>query len=116
MYYGEDDFIDDKIYPGIEGVSVTMGEHGWDVNSYKEYAQQVRDAHAATLPLVGGEANHVIIWVQKTRLRIYFAGRKVMDLPSTIHDGTRFNRFRISSWGNTGLPLVKKYQVYLVGA
>lgn len=35
-------------------------------------------------PLMVNQVEHVIVWVQKRRLRVYHAGQKVLDLPTLI--------------------------------
>lgn len=38
------------------------------------------------------KVNHVIIWVQGRRVRIYNKGAKVLDVPTNIYEGTQFKR------------------------
>ena len=38
------------------------------------------------------KVNHVIVWVQNRRVRIYNKGAKVLDMPTNIYEGTKFKR------------------------
>ena len=38
------------------------------------------------------KVNHVIIWVQKRRVRIYHSGAKVLDMPTVLYDDSKFSR------------------------
>jgi outer membrane protein OmpA-like peptidoglycan-associated protein len=38
------------------------------------------------------KVNHVIVWVQNRRVRIYHQGAKVIDIPTNIYDGCTFSR------------------------
>ena len=38
------------------------------------------------------KVNHVILWIQNRRLRIYHQGGKVLDIPTNIYEGSKFNR------------------------
>jgi outer membrane protein OmpA-like peptidoglycan-associated protein len=47
----------------------------------------------STLNLVKEEKlNHVIIWVQNRRVRIYHSGAKVLDMPTLVYEDSRFTR------------------------
>jgi Outer membrane protein and related peptidoglycan-associated (lipo)proteins len=50
------------------------------------------------------KVNHVIIWVQNRRFRIYHKQAKVLDMPTNVFDGTKFNRlcFRLSRGASCG--------------
>ena len=50
------------------------------------------------------KVNHVIIWVQNRRFRIYHKQAKVLDMPTNIFDGTKLNRlcFRLSRGASCG--------------
>lgn len=108
FYDGEGEFMDNGLYPGTNGLHVSLDASSWQVRGYADGAQGVRDGEGSgALPKLN-EINHVIIWFQKSRLRVYFGGKKVVDLPSIIYyPQTKFNRFRISTWGQTGTPMIK---------
>jgi OOP family OmpA-OmpF porin len=38
------------------------------------------------------KVNHVIIWVQKRRVRIYHSGAKVLDMPTALYEDSKFSR------------------------
>ncbi len=100
------EFLDDDLYPGIQGVHLLMSESVWEVTSYKEGAGDVQSGSSVIAPIVMNQKCHVIIWVQGRRLRVYHDGKKTVDLPTIIYDGTNPNRLRFSLWGCNGLAYI----------
>lgn len=55
---------------------------------------------------------HIIIWVQKRRLRVYHAGQKVLDLPTLIPAGLKPDRLAFDISDNNGiLPYVSNIRI-----
>ena len=106
LYNSTGDFLDDDLFPGEGGVHVTLRQEGWDVQSYSNVKEQMPDGTSEMNPIVSDALNHVIVWVQKSRMRIYHKGQKVVDLPTVMYTPTHFNRLRFSLWGNEGNPLI----------
>ena len=100
------EFLDDDLYPGFQGVHVGMSQSSWDITAYKEGAIEVISGSSEIAPIVINQKCHVIIWVQNRRLRIYHDGKKTVDLPTIIYEGTNPNRLRFSLWGANGLPYI----------
>ncbi len=100
------EFLDDDLYPGIQGVHVGMSHSSWEITAYKEGAGDVISGSSEISPIIINKKCHVIIWVQGRRLRIYHDGKKSVDLPTIIYEGTNPNRLRFSLWGCNGLPYV----------
>lgn len=99
--------MDDGLYPGIRGLHVSFdNEHWWT----KGYNNEISgsdgwiEGESRTNPVVEGQANHVIIWVQNRRLRIYHQGAKVLDMPTNIFAGSKFNRLRFSGCNTSSTP------------
>ncbi len=105
LYNGSDDFLNDELYPGTKGMHVTMSEGAWDVIGYHA-EKDSRDGSSGLSPLIPETLSHVIVWVQKARVRIYHAGSKVIDLPTVLYTPTEFNRLRFSLWSTNGNPLI----------
>lgn len=104
MYNGSGEFLTEDLYPGIGGFHVTCNNHGWSVLGYTEHASESLRGESQLAPLEPGKLNHVIMWVQKRRLRIYHKGQKVIDLPTVLYEGIKYNRFRVSLWSQEGFP------------
>ncbi len=108
FYDGTGEFVDDGLYPGNNGLHVALSNSSWQARGYADGAQTTRDGEGSNVLPKINEVNHVIIWFQKSRLRVYFGGKKVIDLPSVIYyPQTKFTRFRISTWGCNGVPMIK---------
>ncbi len=55
---------------------------------------------------------HIIMWVQKRRLRVYHAGQKVLDLPTLIPAGLKPDRLAFDISDNNGiLPYVSNIRI-----
>lgn len=50
----------------------------------KAYNDDWVEGTSVISPLMVDQVEHIILWVQKRRLRVYHAGQKVLDLPSLI--------------------------------
>ncbi len=61
--------------------------------------------------MVREQANHVIIWIQKRRVRIYHQGAKTVDVPTNIYAHTKFNRFLFSGWDRKSSPMVTNLKI-----
>lgn len=63
-------------------------------------------------PLQVGQVEHVIVWVQKRRLRVYHAGQKVLDLPTLIPAGFKPDRLTFdNSDCNDSNPYVSNIRI-----
>lgn len=104
LFNGSGEFMTDDLYPGTAGFHITCKNDSWDVRGYKDGAQEVLDGSSQLAPIEIEKQNHIIVWVQKRRLRIYHKGQKVVDLPTILYEGVKYNRFRISLWSMQGFP------------
>jgi flagellar motor protein MotB len=95
ILYGEDKHkeMDNTGHPGNGGVHITIEKESWSTLGYKKGETDRITGSSKVNPVVAEKVNHVIIWVQNRRLRIYHKEAKVLDMPTNIHDGTKFSRF-----------------------
>ena len=104
--------LTDAIYPGKKGVNITLQEEDWLTKGYDNTLDgNWNEGQSSTNLVVVKKINHVIIWVQNRRLRIYHQGAKVLDMPTNIHAGTKFNRLRFSGWGNQSIPYITNLKI-----
>lgn len=101
---------DDDLYPGVAGIHLMLGSNEWETLGYKESSDWLR-AKASKNPVVLEESNHVIIWVQNRRVRIYHSGAKVLDAPTNIYSNTKFNRIRFSGWDRNSHPFISNIKI-----
>jgi outer membrane protein OmpA-like peptidoglycan-associated protein len=106
LFNGSGEFMNDDLYPGLGGFHVTCTHEEWGATGYKEGAGETLSGSSNLSPIMINKLNHIIVWVQKRRLRIYFSGQKVMDLPTVLYEGTKYNRLRFSLWGQNGLHYI----------
>ena len=105
--------LTDDLYPGTKGLHISFDEGTWYTKGYHNEmdAGGWIEGQSTTKPVVYGQVNHVIIWVQNRRLRMYHQGAKVLDMPTNVHAGTKFNRFRFSGWSTYSTPYVSNLKI-----
>lgn len=102
--------LNDDLYPGLRGLHITPKKDGWETRGYAPDLDWL-NAQAAKNPVILEKSNHVIVWIQKRRVRIYHAGAKVLDSPTNIYTGTIFNRIRFSGWDAHSWPYITNLKI-----
>src|SRR5690554_716398 len=112
LYNDDDDWLNNELYPGKTGVHLTVRSYDWDVIAYSSEIK-TKDGYDYNVnggsdiaPVQPNKLNHVIIWVQNRRFRVYHTGQKVLDMPTLIPENTTFNRLRFSLWSQDGHPYI----------
>ncbi len=98
FFYTDYDYLNEDLLPGDMGFHVYMNEVYWSANGYKNQEYLV-ESRSELAPIPMDKTTHVIIWVQKRRLRVYHQGQKVIDGPTALPEGAKYNRLRFSEWG-----------------
>jgi len=94
VLFGETSYseMDKNSDPGNCGIHVAIAKSDWATAGYKN-STSVKLTGSSQVNLVQEEkVNHVILWIQNRRLRIYHQGGKVLDIPTNIYEGSKFNR------------------------
>jgi OmpA-OmpF porin, OOP family len=110
LYDSKEDFLNNDLLPGDVGLHISMGTFGWEVTPYKEGEYGIR-GETALVPIDPNKLNHIIIWVQNRRMRVYHKGQKALDLPTIIPANAKFNRLRYSLWSQEGLPYLTNLRI-----
>ena len=84
--------MDKDGFPGNCGFHIQMEKANWISRGYKKGETVKLEGTSSVNPVEAGKLNHVIIWVQNRRIRIYQKGAKVLDVPTNIYEGSKFNR------------------------
>jgi len=104
--------INDDLYPGKSGFHITLKSDGWDTRGYTNSPEgDWIEGQASKNPVIPEEVNHVIIWIQKRRARIYHQGAKVLDVPTNIYAHTKFNKFLFSGWDRASWPMITNLKI-----
>jgi len=104
--------INDDLYPGKSGFHITLKSDGWETRGYTNDPEgDWIEGQASKNPVIPEDVNHVIIWIQKRRARIYHQGGKALDVPTNIYSHTRFNRFLFSGWDRASWPMVSNLKI-----
>lgn len=91
--YGESKYTEmsDPNNKYTTGLVIDASNRAWE--SYGMKSGQPKIAGNSTINLVEQEkVNHVIIWVQKRRVRVYHLGAKVLDMPTNLYQDSKFTR------------------------
>lgn len=78
--------------PGTCGLHVTIEKNIWETKGYKKGMNERLTGSSAINLVQEEKVNHVIVWVQNRRVRIYHQGGKVLDVPTNIYEGSKFSR------------------------
>ena len=102
--------VNDDLYPGLRGLHISPNYEGWETKGYDSDKDWLIGTGAKN-PLVAEELNHVIVWIQKRRVRIYHQGQKVLDVPTNIYAETKLNKLLFSGWDRNSTPYVTNIKV-----
>jgi len=106
ILYTEDKYkeMDNNPHPGNSGIIISVEKENWNTLGYKTGESSQMTGSSAVNPVEPEKVNHVIMWVQNRRLRIYHKSAKVLDMPTNLFDGTKLNRlcFRLSRGASCG--------------
>lgn len=104
--------INDDLYPGKSGLHIAFKKDGWETKGYTNNPEgDWVEGQGTRNPVVTEQVNHVIIWIQKRRVRIYHQGAKTLDVPTNIYSHTKFNRFLFSGWDTYSFPMVTNLKI-----
>jgi outer membrane protein OmpA-like peptidoglycan-associated protein len=102
--------MNDDLYPGIGGLHIRLMSDCWETKGYSDDKEWI-NGKSTIKPVRLERVNHVIVWIQKRRVRIYHEGQKVLDIPTNIYEGTLFNRFRFSAWDSYSFPYITNLKI-----
>ena len=90
--YGENGFKEmSDPYACKTGLIVSVAKTGWETEGLKAGSPKIT-GNSQLKPVVEEKVNHVIIWVQNRRVRIYHQGEKVLDMPTNLYEDSKFTR------------------------
>ena len=106
LLYGESKRkeMDNNPQPGNGGIMISVEKGYWNTWGYKAGENEKITGKSDVKPVVAEKVNHVIIWVQGRRLRIYHQEAKVLDMPTNIYADVKLSRlcFRLSRGASSG--------------
>jgi OmpA-OmpF porin, OOP family len=112
--YGEEKKkeMDDGLLPGNKGLRIYMSLEEWRTSGYDDNTETDNlESQSPKGTVEKGKVNHVIVWIQNRRVRIYHKGMKVLDAPTAIVEGTQFSRLRFSLWESEALPYISNIKI-----
>jgi outer membrane protein OmpA-like peptidoglycan-associated protein len=94
VLFGEDSHseMDKNGNPGTGGLHIQMEKQNWITKGYRKGSNDMLSGSSQVNTVEPEKVNHVIVWVQNRRVRIYNKGAKVLDMPTNIYEGTKFKR------------------------
>lgn len=104
--------MNDDLYPGKSGLHIWLKKEGWETTGYTNNPEgEWINGQGAKNPVATEQLNHVIVWIQKRRVRIYHQGAKTVDVPTNIYAHTKFNRFLFSGYDNRSWPMITNLKI-----
>lgn len=103
--------LNDELYPGERGLHITIRPNAWETKGYSIDNEEWLEGQGKKAPVIKEKVNHVIIWVQNRRVRIYSQGEKVVDAATNIYSDTKFNKFRFSGWDRASFPFIGNLKI-----
>ncbi len=94
VFFGEASHseMDKNGNPGTCGLQIEMEKEKWLTRGYTKGNSTFLEGTSTVNPVEPEKVNHVIIWVQNRRVRVYHKGAKVIDIPTNIYEGSKFTR------------------------
>ncbi len=94
VLFGEDSHseMDKNANPGTGGIHIQMEKQNWITRGYKKGSNDFLSGSSQVNTVEPEKVNHVIVWIQNRRVRIYNKGAKVIDMPTNIYESTKFKR------------------------
>lgn len=81
--------------PGKAGVVINLWASQHTYSTYSSGDYSLNGSYSNEKGLLKPETiNHVSIWMQKNRFRLYMHGEKIFDIPKTFESGIRLNQIR----------------------
>ena len=106
MLYGESKRkeMDNGTHPGNGGFWISIEKQNWNVYGYKSGESEKIQGSSTLKPVIEEKVNHVIVWVQGRRVRVYQDQTKVIDMPTLIYSDVKLSRlcFRLSRGASSG--------------
>ena len=106
LLYGESKRkeMDNNPHPGNGGIMLSIEKENWNTWGYKEGETEKITGSSKVHPVVAEKVNHVIIWFQGRRVRIYHQEAKVLDIPTNLYNDVKLSRlcFRLSRGASCG--------------
>lgn len=106
----EDDFLQADIIPGTMGFAIAPSTDGWTADGY-DNGDYISNLTSELSPVKINTVNHIILWVQGRRLRIYYDGKKIIDGPTALPANASYNRFRFTLLGHPAHPFFSNLKI-----
>lgn len=103
--------FNEELFPGTNGLHIVIGSSLWETKGYNIDSDNWLEGKGSKATVENEKVNHIIIWVQKRRVRIYHKGEKTLDMSTNIFQGSKFNRFRFSGWDRASLPYISNIKI-----
>ena len=108
--------LDNGIFPGEMGLRLHFSTRGWHMDGYNRGAEDRKEFErmantSENNPILQDQINHVIVWVQNRRVRIYHNGAKVMDGPTVLAANTNFSRIVFENTRDSNRPFFSNIKI-----
>ena len=105
--------LDINSFPGDQGFRFYFTYNEWSMDGYKQDFDRIEGRSPKNL-VKRNSVNHIVVWVQNRRVRVYHLGEKILDLPTVLPQNIIFNRLRLNGYGGgtyEDLPFISNIKV-----
>jgi len=104
--------VNDDLYPGLGGLEIYVEYDHWATKGYVASPDKPwLEASKYSNPVEKEKMNHVIVWVQNRRVRIYYAGTKIIDSPTNLYSDIRMDKLRLKCSDNETKPYISNIKI-----
>ncbi len=109
---GKEKEFDGGLFPGDMGLRIHFRRDSWSMDAY-DYSTEYRslDATSDRNCVVSEQVNHIIVWVQNRRVRVYHGGAKIMDIPTMLAPDTKLTRLRLDNAHEDNRPFFSNIKI-----
>lgn len=109
---GKEKEFDGGLFPGAMGLRIHFEKNRWSMDAYN-YNTEYRGLNATSDRncMVSEQINHIIVWVQNRRVRVYHSGAKVMDVPTMLAPDTKLTRLRLDNAHEDNRPFFSNIKI-----
>jgi|AGTN01.1.fsa_nt_gi Outer membrane protein and related peptidoglycan-associated (lipo)proteins len=108
---GKEKEFDGGLYPGDMGLRIHFNNYRWDADAYNDKGYEGIKANSDKNCVVSEQVNHIIVWVQNRRVRVYHGGAKIMDVPTMLAPDTKLTRLRLDNAHEDNRPFFSNIKI-----
>ncbi|WP_298649592.1 OmpA family protein [uncultured Proteiniphilum sp.] len=108
---GKEKEFDGGLFPGDMGLRIHFNNYTWNMDAYNDKGKGEIEGKSDKNCVVSEQVNHIIVWVQNRRVRVYHGGAKIMDVPTMLAPDTKLMRLRLDNAHEDNRPFFSNIKI-----